>query len=177
MKELTRAGFTPKRTPQESALEERIAEMVPGDFEDDSPILGDLEDGEVDENYQADEAWRKLLLSEIKNVSDKTDETRDAVKALGAQIDHVDDRVSMLFRTQIEDKAELSKMVNKNHVDINSVGNIARDARDGLKEHIKVSDDSKKFKRTQRIAIIGVTSSIIFGAFGVLMAIIQFGGS
>lgn len=128
----------------------------------------------IDKAKEAEDAWRRLVLSEINKVSEKTDETREGVKNLERQLNHIDERVSTLFRTQITDKSELSRAIESNRSGINVTGEVARDAKKLIEAHIKETTDDSRFRKAQAVAIAGFTFAVASGIFGAVMMVIQF---
>ncbi len=156
----------PKKDPYAEALEIRISELNPGDFnQDDLPEI-EIEDGAMsDENDRNSNTWPTILLGEFRELKgwlSGTDGRGGKIGSLETQISdvaievrHINDHLSTLTNTQIKDRAhsdardsaienEIEKTEKRLSTQIYNVAEIGRGAHEKIDEHLKELEIAKK---------------------------------
>ncbi|MGD8567376.1 MAG: hypothetical protein PVJ39_04790 [Gammaproteobacteria bacterium] len=139
---------------------------------------------------EADEAYRRLVLTELQRNGEDMAALREALDKLNTKMDHVDDRVSSVIKSQLDDRSEFLTLIGeiKKNNELNA-GRIQQNTdtivslRETVRKHIYDTDAEEQIKlaekntqKSQRVSIISVTIGGMSFIFGVIMAFLQFAG-
>jgi len=132
---------------------------------------------EVDENA----TWLRLMREEFAGLKAWLSgpdgqhggilrEIKDDLEHLDAGQSQIEGQITTLVNVQIRDKAELDAKIMSVKNDVDSVGLIARDARETITDHVDEMKTMRNFKIEQTIAVLGVVAGVAGVVAGIIIA-------